>query len=146
MTELLNLQNIPGEIISGLGDDELNWVSSISNERYIWEMSPSFLDMLNSDEIHDPDLDIEIINELDKLENTGIPLAMQKHTDIYVNKFRIFLKENNLSEEFEKTPTTILNNYRYLRFFYSRLRKSDGQLYSPSSLVCIRAAILYIVI
>ena len=45
---LLNLNNVPGEMISGLNDEELDFVTSESNMRELFEMSGSFLDMLNT--------------------------------------------------------------------------------------------------
>ena len=36
-------------------------------------------------------------------------------------------------------PNNTLN--QYLRFYYYRLKRKDGQPYSPASLICIRAGI-----
>ena len=47
---LLNLNNVPGEMISGLNDEELDFVTPESNMRELFEMSGSFLDMLNDRE------------------------------------------------------------------------------------------------
>lgn len=137
---MLNLNNIPGGMISGAGDDELDWIAKESGMRYLAEFADSFLEELDVEENEKfPDLDEEIFHDLNELEKSGMPASTTKHNNLYVSKFRSFLKKKNLCEEFETAPPSVLNNY--LRYFYSSLRKNDGGLYSPSSLICIRAAI-----
>lgn len=137
---LLNLTNIPGEMISGASDEMLEWLSVQSGERFVSEISNEFLTMLNQDDNDiPPDIDQEIDEKLKALEEEAIPQSTEAQTRRYVEKFRLFLREKQLSPEFEKTPDEILNNY--LRYFYSSLKKEDNSYYSPSTLVCIRASI-----
>ena len=58
----------------------------------------------------------------------------------YFKRFVVFLREKQLSQDFENIPKAILNNY--LRYFYSQLKSpKSGELYSPCTLVCIRAGL-----
>lgn len=102
-------------------------------------MASAFIENLNNEETTYFDLPEEVDRELDQIEKEAISTSTLKQTHNYVNKFRLFLQENNLSTNFEEVPSRILNNY--LRSFYSKLRKSDGGMYSPATLVCIHAAI-----
>ena len=61
---LLNLENIPGNMISGMNNDDLLWVSHESSERYIAELSRSFqqdLENWHAEEIPTLDSDISDI-------------------------------------------------------------------------------------
>ena len=51
-----------------------------------------------------------------------------------VERFKTFLKENDLDENIERLPVKILNDY--LRYFYSKLKTKDGKLYAPKSSIC----------
>lgn len=139
MSSLLNLDNVPNNMLSGLDDEMVTWVTEESNERYLAEMTSAFIENLNQEETTYFEVPEEVDRELDRIEKEAMPTSTKKQTENYVNKFRRFLEENNLSPNFEEIPNRILNDY--LRFFYSKLRKSDGGMYSPATLVCIRAAI-----
>ena len=44
---LLNLENVPGNMVSGLGTDELEWVTTESSDRFVFELDPDFLKEMN---------------------------------------------------------------------------------------------------
>lgn len=111
---LLNLDNVPGGMISGLSDDMLEWVSKESNNRELIELSSSFVNQILSNEREIGDISEEIDVELKKLEDESVPKSTKLHMEKYSNKFMTFLLENKLSVEFETIPKEILNNY--LRF------------------------------
>lgn len=69
---LLNLDNIPERMISGMNCNELDFVSSESNIWNVFELSGGFLNMLNDRESSEIVTD-EILQELDALnEECGI--------------------------------------------------------------------------
>ncbi len=45
---MLNLANIPGGEISGLGSEELEWITEESGVRFLSELSNGFMSYLNS--------------------------------------------------------------------------------------------------
>ena len=66
ITTAILQDNIPGRMISGLNSEELDFVSSESNVRELFELSGSFLDMLNDRETSENVTD-KILHELDFL-------------------------------------------------------------------------------
>ena len=44
---LLNLENVPGNMVSGLGTDELEWVTTESSDTFVLELDPDFLKEMN---------------------------------------------------------------------------------------------------
>ena len=139
----LNLENIPGKMISGLDGEMLEWVTQESNYRNVIELSHSFSHEISESEIsisnEFPEVDESVLRELDKIESDGIPTSIACQTLDIVKKFRKFLEQKGLCVEFEKVPCKILNDY--LRLFYSEIRRKDGLSYSPSSLIGIRAGL-----
>ena len=121
----LDFRNIPGEMLSGVDTDELEWLESESTERFIKEMDPSFINMLNTidDNSMPRDISMDIDNELNKLEQSLSSKSTKQQESIYVNKFKAFLSDNKLPvcTDFEKVPSNILNNY--LRFFMASWQK-----------------------
>jgi len=140
---LLNLENIPGRMISGLDGEMLDWVTQESNYREVIELSHSFSRDIHENEIsiynEFPEVDESVLRELDKIESDGIPKSTARQTLDSVKKFRTFLQQKGLCVQFEKVPCKILNDY--LRLFYSELKRKDGLSYSPSSLIGIRAGL-----
>jgi hypothetical protein len=131
---LLNLANVPNGEISGLDSETLDFVTRESNQRYLAE-----IDLSSFENEPLPDLSPELDDYLRNLEREFIPKSTSDQNKRAVNRFRLFLQENKLCTEFENVPTSILNNY--LRLFYASLRKKDGKLYAPQSLICFRAAL-----
>jgi integrase len=139
MSALINFDNVPGRMISGLNDEELEWVSKESETRFLNELLPNpdidaFLSELNFS-----DIDADITIQMDQLEAESIPKTTQYSTDYNVKKLKAFLVSNNLSSDIESMPAMILA--QYLRLFYFNLKCKDGSPYSPRTLIGIRAAI-----
>ena len=133
---LLDFKNVPGGQISGVNDEESKWISSETFDRYLYELSDDFVRSLEEQE---NDINPEVDEELKKIENESIPKSTMDQMKRTSNRFLNFLKVKKLSVEMEKIPKNYLNNY--LRYFYSELRTLENKLYSPPSLVCIRAAL-----
>ena len=139
---LLNLQNIPGNMISGMNSGDLQWVSHESSERYISELSRSFqqdLENWHAEEIPALDPDISDVLRNAEKESRPIPRSTAKQTISHINKFKSFLQSHNLSTHIETIPDKYLNDY--LSFFFYNLKTNEDKLYSPSSLICFRASI-----
>ena len=138
---LLNMDNVPGGLLSGVSDDLLDYITSESNERYLIECGALFDDYLIEQEgsLTNVDLPKEIEELLDDVENQSIPKTTKQQMRLHSENFRTFLRGKNLDASFEKVPAFILN--KYLRYYYCELRKTDGKYYAPASLICIRAAI-----
>ena len=65
---LLRMENIPGQQLSGVGDDELEWITTESMDRYQYEdyeLSDSFTKRFEGQ-----DIDAQIDEELRKIELT----------------------------------------------------------------------------
>lgn len=146
MAGLLNLNNIPNHQISGLNDEELNWVTNESSNRYLVELDPKLFNELLENYEHENQNDDQyksiehaVIKEMDEAEEAGIPSSTKFSTGQHVAKFKSFLTSNGLSENIEIMPVSFLNNY--LRLFYFSLKCKDGRPYAPRSLIGIRAAI-----
>ena len=105
----------------------------------MYELLTSFLGLLNSEELPDIELDTTLVEELNELEKQSGPKSSQKQTDNLSNRVKSFLRDENLSDDLLNITTKILNDY--LRYFYSKARTKDDKFYTPSSLVCFRAAI-----
>ena len=140
---LINFGNIPNNEISGLSDEFLQFITDESGDRFITELTKEFRDELDScDNLLKPtyeSLDEDQLKLLENLEKDAIPLGTSYQTQRHTTMFRHFLSSKGLSENFEKAPVKILCDY--LRLFYANVRTKTGELYSPSSLICIRASI-----
>ena len=138
---LLNMQNIPDGMISGLSTEQLNWVTVQSNERTLIELDPNTFsdidDFINNNDFKE--LSDTITSEIDMLEKESVPKGTQYNTEAHVKKFKNFLIDQKLSTEIETMPVKFLANY--LRFFYFNLRCKDGTFYAPRSLIGIRASL-----
>lgn len=134
---LMNFENIPNQQIQGLNDNELQWVTQESGERFLTELSDSFLSYLNGEE--NENISKAVIEELERIENDSIPRSTQKQMENTTRRLKNFLTEKKLSTDLENVPISILDNY--LRYFFSELRTNEGKYYAPASLVCFRAAL-----
>ncbi|PAA78213.1 hypothetical protein BOX15_Mlig009205g2 [Macrostomum lignano] len=66
INHLINYSNLPGEMVSGMSTEELAWVSSESNSRYLEELSEEFARKIESEEILD--IPEDVMQELNQLE------------------------------------------------------------------------------
>ena len=97
---LLNIENIPGGMISGLSDEQLQFVTLESGERFLTELSVDFqVDLDRDREL--PSLTEEQLSYLNSIEKIAIPKATSNQTKQHVKQFREFLKEKGLKESFE---------------------------------------------
>ena len=136
---MINLKNVPDEMLSGVSDSCLDFVTRESNERFVVELDPSFFKSLEEADRFDSILTEQEEEDLIALERSSVSKSTGKQTTQHVNRFRKFLRDRGLCTSFETVPSEILNNY--LRLFYSQLRTESGSYYAPASLLCIRAAI-----
>ena len=68
MEGLVNMENFPGGMISGLSTDELNFFSTESNNRFLKELDSSFLNDIISFDDQYTSISDEIEKEMDTLE------------------------------------------------------------------------------
>lgn len=143
----MNLGNIIGNQISGIGSDEIEFLNEIAANEIgmaVDQWTGLTNDQMNQikgidDEIPYPDLSIETLQELENTEKEYENSKTREQTQMYVNKFKSFLKSENLPSSIESMPEKYL--CQYLRLWYSKTKKQDGSLYAPSSMICMRAAI-----
>ena len=126
-------------MISGVDESLMDFITSESNERFITELTDDYFNELKAATEDYPDLSDTQIKDLEELEKKNIPFTTDIQTKRYVRMFKEFLDEKDLCSQFEKVPDALLCNY--LRLFYSQLRMKNGEFFSPSTLICIRAAI-----
>ena len=88
-----NLRNLPNEMISGVSDAELQWITHESNDRYIKELSDKFLKELQSPEEDYTDIENDIINEMNEAEKSNVPNSTVFSTQPWVKKFKAFLED-----------------------------------------------------
>ena len=69
---MINLENIPGGMISGLDSEVLDWVSEESNYRNVVELGESFAREISESDSF-PEIDPSVLRQLDLLESEGIP-------------------------------------------------------------------------
>lgn len=88
---LLNLENVLGNIISGMENEVLNFVFNESSDRYdhLYEFSSSFLDFSIKKSIDIPE---EISKELDEMETQSTPKSAIKLMQKTVWHFQISCK------------------------------------------------------
>uniref|UniRef100_A0A1I8GNC8 DUF3504 domain-containing protein n=1 Tax=Macrostomum lignano TaxID=282301 RepID=A0A1I8GNC8_9PLAT len=91
-------------------------------------------------DLNDDLASIDLDASIRALEQETDVKSPKKHEAQYVAKFRDFLaKYPHLRVDLDTSQPEELSVG--LRYFYGTLRKTDGQPYAPSSLVCIRAAL-----
>ena len=137
---LINLENFPNGMVSGIDDDELDFFTVESSSRFLKELSNEFLkefDDFESEQFED--ISATTIEEMDKEESAVIPPSTKLSTEREAKKFKHFLIENNLSDKIESMPASVLS--KYLRFYYFKLHAKNGKPYAPRTLISIRAAI-----
>lgn len=141
---MLNLSKVKGNEISGLDSDEISFMALLTNDM---EDEVNQFNGLTDNQLNElcdvlneyPEVDDSLIEEMNVLEDGMKNQRTKEQTQQFVTKFKMFLSSQNLPDNIETMPPRYLN--QYLRFWYSKLKRVDGQLYSPSSLICFRAAI-----
>ena len=85
------------------------------------------------------ELDSVIIDEMHELEKNQMNSNTMNQTQQHVKLFKTFLQEQRLPGSIEDMSARYLS--QYLRVWYGKLTKKDKGIYSPSSLICMRASI-----
>lgn len=136
---MLDMDRIAGGEIGGLDSTELSFLEDLlgaGNDNTIfnqWTGLPDDVDFNEFVELNDNQL-----REIQELESEAKSKNTERQTTNYVKLLKRFLLENNLPENIEDMPIRYLE--AYLRLFFTKIRKRDGECYSTSSLVCMRAA------
>lgn len=148
---MLNLSKIKGNQISGLSSENLNFLEILTNDdtnNYVYDQFTGLTDSQTAEIIEStadfddtsyPDLSDEIMREIAKTEEDAKNKRTSDQTKQYVSKFKSFLRDEKLPTNIEEMPVKYLS--QYLRFWYSKLSRQDGNFYSPSTLICMRAGI-----
>lgn len=101
ITNMINMDNIPGGMISGLDEELLTFVTEESSERFVHEISSSFFNELEAIEKMDKVLSDEEEQKLIELEASSNSVATDKQTKMWVTKLKEFLKSRDLLTYFE---------------------------------------------
>lgn len=138
--------------VSGLSTNEYNrLIENQANDRIMDELpenisvdclfdSVNDIDKLSSDEQSlSSQMQAQIQEEMNKFERSHRSESSVIQERVHVKKFEEFLQLKNLDCDFKAISASDLN-FR-LRYFYSQLKKNNGECYSGSSLLCIRAAL-----
>ena len=144
----MDFTRIRQEEISGLDSSEMNFLEYLfsSDDDRIFDqftgLSDENMKELNNGN-HDaglyPDLSEEINSVIEDLERESKNENTTNQTNLFVAKFKHFLKEKKLPQNIETMPTRYLCHY--LRYWYASARKVDGGIFSPSTYICMRASI-----
>jgi site-specific recombinase XerD len=81
----------------------------------------------------------DVLEEMDKFERNYRSHSSLIQERVHVRKFEEFLHLKSLNCDFKTISADELN--LNLRYFYSQLKRKNGECYSGSSLLCIRAAL-----
>lgn len=138
---LIDFTQLPNGLISGFSDEEITEISALQQ---LIRDDPDFFNDLGdyrhlSNEHLENLISDDIKTKLDVLQQSSIPRSTAEHQKRYSEKFVNFLKEKGMNINFSSLPKTQIAEY--LRYFYSELRTVEGKLYSPATLICIRAAL-----
>jgi len=74
MGDLLHLQNVPNQMLSGVSGEALEFINRESSDRYLLELDINFLSNLNDLCNELPRLTKEQLEELDNIEQSSIPI------------------------------------------------------------------------
>ena len=81
----------------------------------------------------------EISKRIDAIEKSAMTKSSKEQMKRYSNKFISFLSDKGFSTGLTNISPDELS--QLLRYFYSELKTANKTLYSPATLVCIRAAL-----
>ena len=132
----MSVERIAGRQISGLDSDEMDFLedllgstddNSVLNQWTGLDENIIFDDAYNLDDIQ--------LQEIEDLETEAKSKNTERQTKNYIKLLKNFLMENNLPQNIEDMPIRYLESY--MRLFFTKIRKKDGDLYSVSSLVYV---------
>jgi len=151
--DLIDLSLIQGGCISGLETNEIDHLMESAMRTgtslnqfngFNDQQGEDFQNLMRILEETDGDNNSHILPpEAENIINEELNSAKNKttaaQTKQYVEKFRNFLRRENLPTEFEDSPDIYL--LKYLQFWLVSARRQDGKRFSPSTYTCMRAAI-----
>jgi hypothetical protein len=139
---LINWQHLPFKDLGNVTEAELQFISEASTTDRNNDEFTAFLEYIQGEPPSDDYLPMlqegDIASEMDRVELESLPEDTRRQMFLYGERFKNFLVFENLGD-FRGVPNTVLNEY--IRFFYFKLKKQDGEPYAPASLVCIRAGL-----
>ena len=137
---MLRLERIAGNQISGLQMEELDFLNDILLEDdtdTIYNQYTGLPAELNLEE-KNVGLNAVQLEEILRLEDEAKSKSTEKQTTHYIKMLTKFLQENKLMTNLTDMPKRYLESY--LRLFFTRIRKANGDHYSVASLCGMRAA------
>lgn len=142
---MLRLDKIIGGEISGLNSEEVEFLQALTENQSSQINQHTGLSMEQQVTVNNAiehayqEISEEIKEKIRILEQENISKSTEQQTKIYVNKFKKFLQSQNIPDDLDKIPNKYMS--QYMRWWYTQLRKEDGSLYAPSTLICIRSAL-----
>ena len=137
---LLDFNQLPGEMISGLDDQDINEIVDIQQ---LLRSDASILDEdFNLEELQIPstlNLPSDVEHNLDILQRSAVPNSTAYQKARWSKALITFLAEKGMPTDFKNMSKSDID--KELSYFYSELKTKDGNLFSPASLNCVRAAI-----
>jgi len=154
---MINWSHLPVDSLDGVSETELELISRLSREAHSEDTElERFIHFItdfskNDDSIAGvelPDLPESVsastegadVNAIDKMELDSLPRTTRDQMLLHGQKFADYLNSLGYPLDAARTMKMEMLN-EYLRLYYFRLAKPDGDPYSASSLVCIRAGI-----
>lgn len=140
----MDLSRIRGGMITGIESEDINFLNELLalNPVDVFDQRTG-LTQIQTEELENDyqfeDLPDNIIKEIETETIRARNKNTAEQTKIYVNKFRDFLRKENKPTDFETIPNRYLS--QYLTLWYFRMKKADGGLFAPSTLICAHAAI-----
>lgn len=124
--------------------DNLNGVISYGYVDTFFNELDDTIHMENDSDVEEvPENEYELLRNQDanlsQFEMAFRPISSVQQEKAHIKKFKTFLKNQNMDDNIETCAVDILA--QKLRFFYNSLKKNNGEPYSGTSLLCIRAAI-----
>ena len=152
---MIDFKTLNNNMISGLESHEIQEICDVQelliNDPSIIDETFDSIDLNiphkdNDNDIQPEDkgLPIEIKDKMNQLRKSAIPISTAYQTKKWSASFLSFLREKGLNDNFTQMSSSLLDEY--VGYFYSELRKKDGNYYSPASLNCIRASLFHYLI
>ena len=142
---MFDMKRIEGEQISGLNQEEMEFLEELlqnfEDDTILNQFSalPTSLDGDLNSVSGQPALTAEQEQEIKSIEENAKSKSTSQQTLYYSNKFKSFLKNSNLPHDISTIPVRYLQSY--LRLWFVKCRKEDGNMFSTSTYCCMRAAI-----
>lgn len=152
-THLINWSHLPVDSLDGVSSSEYSFIAELSSDNHRDDNQlEDFINFITDHSRSDDELlgvDLPECEEdgasvatdvMDKAEVDSLPRSTKEQMFLYGKAFASYMSDLGHPVESLKTMEPSSLN-EHLRFYYFRLSKPNGESYSPSSLVCIRAGI-----